>query len=65
MIAKISIGMVVQNSTRTMVVGKITDKVYPMPFLSKNGVSVKKYRYHNVLFAVVLASNIIYSSVTT
>ena len=30
-IAKISIGMVVQNCTRTMVVGKI-DKVYPMPF---------------------------------
>ena len=36
-----------------MVVGKITDKVYPMPFFSKKGVSVKKYRYHNVLFAVV------------
>ena len=46
-IAKISIGMVVQNSTRTMVVGKITDKLYPMPFFfSKNRVSVKKYRYH-------------------
>ena len=29
--AKISVGLVVQNSTRTMVVGKI-DKVYPMPF---------------------------------
>ena len=34
-IAKISIGMVVQNSTRTTVVGKITDKVYPMPFFQK------------------------------
>ena len=54
-----------QNSTPTMVVGKITDKVYPMPFLSKNRVSVKKYKYHNVLFAVVLASNIISGSVTT
>ena len=54
-----------QNSTRTMVVGKITDKVYPMPFFSKNSVSVKKYRYHNVFFAVVLASNIISSGVTT
>ena len=64
-IAKISIGMVVQNSTRTMVVGKITDKVYPMPFFSKNRVSVKKCQYHNVLFAVVLASNIISSGVTT
>ena len=63
-IAKISIGMVVQNSTRTMVVGKI-DKVYPMPFFSKKSVSVIKYRYHNVLFAVVLASNIISSGVTT
>ena len=31
-ITKISIGMVVQNSTRTTVVGKITDKVCPMPF---------------------------------
>ena len=49
-----------------MVVGKITDKVYPMPFFfSKNSVSVKKYRYHNVLFAVVLASNVISSGVTT
>ena len=56
-----------QNSTRTMVVGKITDKAYPMPFFSKNSVSVKKYRYRNVLFAVVylLASNIISSGVTT
>ena len=59
-IAKISIGMVVQNSTRTMVVGKITDIVYP-----KNRVSVKKYKYHNVLFAVVLTSNIISSGITT
>ena len=64
-IAKISIGMVVKNSTPTMVVGKITDKVYPMPFFSKKGVSVKKYWYHNVLFAVALASNIISSGVTT
>ena len=36
-IVKISIGMVVQNSTRTTVVGKITDKVHPMPIFQETG----------------------------
>ena len=57
-----------QNSTRTMVASRennMSDKVYPMPFFFKKGVSVKKDRYHNVLFAVVLASNIISSGLTT
>ena len=26
------VGMMVQNSTQTRVVGKITDKVHPMPY---------------------------------
>ena len=34
---KISIGMVVQNSTQTMVVTKITDKVHPMPIFQETG----------------------------
>ena len=37
----------------------------PYAFFSRNRVSVKKCGYHNVMFAVVLASNIISGSVTT
>ena len=37
----------------------------PYAYFSRNRVSMKKCRYHNVMFAVVLASNIISGSVTT
>ena len=37
----------------------------PYAFFSRNRVSMKKCWYHNVMFAVVLVSNIISGSVTT
>ena len=37
----------------------------PYAYFSRSRVSMKKCRYHNVMFAVVLVSNIISGSVTT
>ena len=57
--------MVVQNSTRTMVVEKNNKQGAPYAYFSRNRASMKKCGYHNVMFAVVLVSNIISGSVTT